>query len=40
MCKTYLYSTITKGTNVRHERFHVECKTTEEYKNNTWEPKI
>jgi len=39
MCEQYLYSTITFGSQVRHERLHIKCKTVEEFKDDQWKPK-
>ena len=39
MCEKYLYSTITFGNVVRHERLHIDCKTVESYNGKNWEPK-
>ena len=38
MCEKYLYSTITLGSSVKHQRMHVECKVVEEYVGEKWSP--
>jgi len=40
MCEKYLYSTITFGNNVRHQRLHIDCKVTDEYDGHEWKQKI